>query len=248
MLFYNGGILYYLHDHLQHFFDIIKDNNILLKVVHSDLQVQSYLGGCRALGLINKFVTGLLQRFLGSRIHLLDLNKHYQKMSSLFFDLSVDASEFMLGNAIFFENIEVSKDNVHNSLVLPSDILDDPTKLCLEIVFASLCIVTRRMLDDHLRDGKYVDLYEQLYKETVSVSTTNSIAERKFGMLDRLISEKLNANIMTYEAIIMNRTNKTSKWRRNLSPEKRSLMMKWARESATKQLSSTNFIISTELR
>ena len=104
------------------------------------------------------------------------------------------------------------------------------------------------MLDDHLKDVKYANPCEQLYKETVSVSTTNSIAERKFGMLDRLISEKLNANIMTYEAIIMNRTNKTSKWRKNLSPEKRSLMMKWARESATKQLSSTNFIINTESR
>ena len=44
-LFYNGGILYYLHDHLQHFFYIVKDDNKLLKAVHSDLQIQSYLGG-----------------------------------------------------------------------------------------------------------------------------------------------------------------------------------------------------------
>ena len=63
-------------------------------------------------------------------------------MCSLFFDLPVDASEFILGNAMFFENIEVSKDNVHKSLVLPSDILGDPTKLCLEIVFASLCVLS----------------------------------------------------------------------------------------------------------
>ena len=50
VLFYNDGILYYLHDHLQHFFDIVKDDNKLLKAVHSDLQIQSYLCGCRALG------------------------------------------------------------------------------------------------------------------------------------------------------------------------------------------------------
>ena len=74
-----------------------------LEVAHPDLQVQSYLWGCRALGLTNKFVTGLLWRLLESRIHLLDLNKHYQKMCLLFFDLSVDASEFMLGNAIFLK-------------------------------------------------------------------------------------------------------------------------------------------------
>ena len=145
VLFYNGGILYYLHDHLKHFFDIVKDDNKLLKAVHSDLQIQSYLCGCRALGLINKFVTG---------IHILDLNKHHQKMCSLFFDLYVDASEFMLGNVIFFENIEISKDDIYNSLLLSSDILDETTKQCLEIIFGSLCIVTRRMLNDHLKDGQ----------------------------------------------------------------------------------------------
>ena len=67
------------------------------------------------------------------------------------------------------------------------------------------------MLDDHLKDVKYANPCEQLYKETVSVSTANSIAERNFGMLDRLIREKTNVNMITYEAIIMNRSNKTSK-------------------------------------
>ena len=50
VLFCNGGILYYLHDHLLHFFDIVKDDNKLLKAVHSDLQIQSYSCGCRTLG------------------------------------------------------------------------------------------------------------------------------------------------------------------------------------------------------
>ena len=54
------------------FFDIVKDDNKLLKAVHSDLQIQSYLCGCRALGLINKFVTGPLWRLLEPGIHILD--------------------------------------------------------------------------------------------------------------------------------------------------------------------------------
>ena len=65
-------------------------------------------------------------------------------------------------------------------------------------------------------------------KETVSVSTTNSIAERNFGMLDRFIREKPNANMITYESIIMNKTSK-----KRLTPEKKSLMMKWTRESVS---------------
>ena len=41
--------------------------------------------------------------------------------------------------------------------------------------------------------------------------------------------------MITYESIIMNRTNKTPEWQKKLTPEKRSLMMKWGRESASKQ-------------
>ena len=99
----------------------------------------------------------------------------------------------------------------------------------------SLCIITRRMLDDHLKDGKYSNPSKQLMKETVSVSTTSSIVERNFGMLDRFIRENPNANMITYESIIMNRANKTPEWRKKLTHEKRSLMMQWARESVSKQ-------------
>ena len=83
------------------------------------------------------------------------MNEHYQKMSSLFFNLSVDAKEFMLDNVIIFENVEISKDYVYNSLVLSSNFFDESTKQSLEIIFIISCIVTRRMLDDHLDDGKY---------------------------------------------------------------------------------------------
>ena len=78
-------LFYYLYDHLLHFFDVVKEDNKLLKAVHSDLQIQSYLCGCRALGLINKFVTRPMWRLLESGIHILHLNKHYQKMCSFFY-------------------------------------------------------------------------------------------------------------------------------------------------------------------
>ena len=52
-------------------------------------------------------------------------------------------------NVIFFENVVISKDDVYNLLILPSNILDESTKQCLEAIFGSLSIITRRMLDDH---------------------------------------------------------------------------------------------------
>ena len=126
VLLHNGRILYYLHDHLQHYFDTA-DYVKLLKVVHLDLQIQSYLYGCSALGLINKFVTGHLWRLLESGIDILDSIMQYQKMHSLLFDLSVDATEFML-DVIFFENMIISKADLYSSLAFPSNILDEPTK------------------------------------------------------------------------------------------------------------------------
>ena len=62
----------------------MKHENKLLKAVHSDLQIKYYLCGCSALGLINKFATGPLWRLLEPGIHILGINKHYQKMFSLF--------------------------------------------------------------------------------------------------------------------------------------------------------------------
>ena len=38
MLFFNGGIFYFLYNHLKHFFESVKDKNKLLKAVHSDFQ------------------------------------------------------------------------------------------------------------------------------------------------------------------------------------------------------------------
>ena len=76
----------------------------------------------------------------------------------------------LLGYVIFFENVELSEDDVYNLLILPSNILDESTKQCLEIIFGSLCIITRRMLDDHLEDGKYSNPSQQFMKETLSVS------------------------------------------------------------------------------
>ena len=56
MLFCNGGILYYFHDRLKHFFNIVKDDNKLRRAAHADLEIWSYSCGCGALGLINKYV------------------------------------------------------------------------------------------------------------------------------------------------------------------------------------------------
>ena len=71
-----------------------------LKVYH-DMQVPSYIAGCRALGLVNKYVTGPLWRLLESGIQILDKNTHHQRKETLFSELSDDSTEFLRRNVVF---------------------------------------------------------------------------------------------------------------------------------------------------
>jgi len=75
ILFYNGGVTYYLRDHCKRFFENVKDDNKLLKALFHDLQIPSFLSGCRALGLINKFVTGPLWRLFEYFLMMLNFTK-----------------------------------------------------------------------------------------------------------------------------------------------------------------------------
>jgi len=106
-------------------------------------------------------------------------------MCDLFLELSVDSSKFLSGEVLFFDDVELHKDAVFDSLIKPSESFDLSTKQCLELLFGSLSIITRRMLNDHLEEGKYDCPSETLRKDTMSVSTTNSLAERNFGMLEK---------------------------------------------------------------
>lgn len=87
------------------------------------------------------------------------------------------------------------------------------------------------MVVDHLSGGIYdVKLTEDKLKQTASVSKTNTISERDFAQLDRLLREKPNATTMSIEAMVMFSNNKTSNWIRTLSDEHRTELFKQARE------------------
>ena len=236
VVFYNGGISYFMHQICRNFFENVKDDNKLLNAVFYDLQVDSFIAGCRALGIISKIVTGPLWRLLESKIHILDLSNHFQRMERLFSAFAVDAQDVLDGGVIFFEGVDVKKDCVYDKLFQKSELYDKPTLQCLELLFGSFSIITKRMLHDHLEDGLYDNVTDaNLRKETSAVPKTNTVAERDFGMLDRLMREKPNANLITLESVIMCQTNKMSLWRDNLDNEKRAKLMEMARKSKDQQ-------------
>ena len=74
ILFVNELGVYCLYDKLLDFFRRIERNNKLLDAVYWDLEVLAYRAGCRALGLIEKLVTGPLWKILATESHILNMS------------------------------------------------------------------------------------------------------------------------------------------------------------------------------
>ena len=236
IIFYNGGAAYYLHKTCINFFANNDENN-LLKAVSQDLKVESFIAGCRALGLVNKFLTGPLWRLLVKVKNVLTLNKYYQRIEEISMQISEDATEFLKGNVIFFDDFDdglMTKDHIYDCLMQPSEKYDDLTKQILEIMFGSFAIITKRMLHDHLKGGKYSQPSAELIQEVESCPTTNVFPESNFGSLDKLMREKPNANEITYESVIMCRSNRMKQWRDCLSHSEKDYWMNWVKKCRKK--------------
>lgn len=69
------------------------------------MQVPEFLAGCKALGLVNKIVTGPLWRVIESKdASILDMNIHYRRLLECFEKWSKDASEVVTGEAVLFRD------------------------------------------------------------------------------------------------------------------------------------------------
>ena len=236
IIFHNGGGVFYLYEHLKLFFEWMKDENKLLKAVQYDLEVASFLAGCRALGLINKFVTGPLWRALAKKdVSFLDMSKRYQNLLKCFEVWAIDSTPIIMGEAVIFDDIEVKKDKCHDKLIEANPTWDPMTKQVLELIFGSFVVVTKRMLSDHLQRGKYDNVGDDIREECKNAPKSNVVPERDFGMLDRLLAQKPNATTLVFEGIVMFTKNDTRSWRDSLSAEKKAIVMEMARNSKLSQ-------------
>ena len=224
-----------MKDHLEVFIERVCGDDKLLSAVRNDLQVTTFMAACRALGLIDKLITGSLWRCIEKAGHIVDMNELYQSLSDCFPSWASDATEFMKGNVKVFDGrVDIHKDEVFDCLILPRDEdFDGLTKQCLEVIFSGFTVVTKRLLGDHLKGGVLWDKSsnKNFMEETESVKKSNVLAERDFGMLDYLMKLKPKATDFAIEGLLMFKANKTADWRANLSEEKRAKMMEVARKS-----------------
>ena len=225
VVFTNGARVFYLYQHIVNFLTkSLGTPNRLMKAVLDDASCKVYVAGCKALGLIDKHITGPLWRILQSNIHILDLPYYYNKLL-LFVRQHEDMSGFMTGECIPFPDKPITKDAVWLALVSRSPEYDQIVDQILIACFKTIELLLSRVIEDQIPAVKAATR-----SQTVSVRKTNTISERDFAQLDRLIREKPNSTMLSLEAHILFSNNKTSEWLHSKSKEELKQLMESARK------------------
>ena len=222
ILFYDAAGFYFLRDEMIQFVGEIHGTqaNRLLQSVRADLKNPCYIVGCRALGLIDKIVTGPIWRKLKeSSLSVLDMGQVYCDIKENFDTWSEDASIVLTGAATLKSATVLHKDEVWNSLTESSE-NDAKTQELLHILFKTFSATTQRLLIDHLPKGKYHSVVgTTIISETASVPTANVSPEHDFAILDRLMRQKPNANAIAL----------VSHWLHKKTEEEKEVIFKAAR-------------------
>ena len=186
--------------------------NRLLQAVFADLSDPLCISGCRALGLIDKLVTGPLWRRLSeSSTSVLEMGSVYCEMKSKFDSWAEDADSVIRGIATLEDNSSLCADEVREAL-LETNATNEATLDLLKLLFGAFAETTQRLLLDHLPGGKYHSVEDNDAVEKLSsVPTTNVSPERDFAVLDRLMREKPNASNIALESMILY-SRKTASW------------------------------------
>ena len=230
ILFYDAGALYYISTLVKKFFiDVWQTPNQLLRAVLADIQVPEYVAGCKALGLINKIITGPLWRVLECKdMTILDMNERYQRLKFCLDEWACDAMVVLSGEAILYDDFPPVEDAIFSSLIASSE-YDATAQEILQTLFSALSLLITHFVEDHLPGGKYDNPSIQLTEETKSMPKTNVISERDFAKLDRLLREKPNATTLCLEGMILFANNKTSAWLDSKTQDEKQDLLKKAR-------------------
>lgn len=239
IIFSLGATVYFHHQQIAHFIqEYFEDaqKNKLVSAVESYVKTPVYLAGCRALGILDKLVTGPIWRHIEAAKHILDLNVMWTNLKDFMTEYSKDATDLLKGEVLFPDHTHVKEDDpVFEYLLQPcSDEMETLTREALEVLCLNFLIIIQRQLVDCLPGGKFHELsaVENLRQQSTTVKATNIVSERDFASLDRLQREKPNANTVALEGMILFSSNKTLQWLESLPEEKKHMVMESARKNA----------------
>ena len=234
IVFYDSAGVHYLLPYLIDFFQSFGGNNPLLKSVKADLNEPLFHAGCKALGLINKLVTGPLWRIFETNPSIKEINKIYTKMRDKFYQWSLNSCEVLEGaNVLFDADFYKPNDTIFQSL-MKTNSTDEETLVFLQVIFKAFYLLCDHMLTDHLPGGVHDDDSEKYALETESVPKTNTICERDFALLDRFIRERPNSSTIAIESLVLFSNNRTRQWLESKSESEKAKLFQAGRKLAPK--------------
>ena len=147
IVFKNAASLFYHRVHLKDFLSLIPDPNLLLKSIKFDIDEPVYLAGIRALGIIDKVITGPFWRLLERKgTSNLDTNMYLHQMQIQLNLWAKDASSLLGGDPMFPENdIPIHKDKIYESLFGDYEAnFDSMMQAALEMSMHGLLLILER--------------------------------------------------------------------------------------------------------
>lgn len=230
ILFHNAGQVYLLHEQMTDFLKGFPLNRLTQSVAF-DLDVVTYVAGCKALGLISKLVSTPLWNLLEDKsINILDMNKYYLMLKSGLQEATENVNGFMTGTVRpFGEEVYVKEDIVYDTLVAPSH-YDDDCEMILSILLAALTKYVVQKFKDFLPGGVFSQPSEEMKVKMKSVEKHNKFSERVFAYYDNLLRYKPHVNTLASEAYIAFAVNKTGKWLKEQPEDKATELVSSARK------------------
>lgn len=232
-MFCVAGATYHHVNDIKDFLSSWADPNDLLKSVNFDIREAAYVSSIRALGIIDKLITGPFWKIIEMVPNIIALNPYLDALKTKLEIFCKDSSTLLTGEQVF-PDIQINKDEIYQSLFSDVDdpILDTYTQMALELAAGGMLLILERQAKDQLPGGKFFEPSVTDQMRAASVPTTNTCSERDFAQLDILMRLKPSASTECYESIIMWTNNKTSQWLGNLESSEREKILSDARTSA----------------
>ena len=234
ILFVNGGGVYFLRTYLSHFLNkYLPVRNTLQCAVMNDLQNNNYIAGCRALGLMAKYVTGPWQRKTEEKgLKILEMNDLYEFAIVKLDDWVADTASLVTGQEpdSVFPGVPLKVDDVYTSLITPTE-SDERCIYLLKGMLQEVLLCLNRQLADQLIGGVHYAPSDQLVSQASSCPATNISGERVFALLDYNIKRAPSATLQYHESKITFKENHTNEWLSRKSTAEQEELVNQARKN-----------------
>ena len=213
ILYYNAAALNFHEEEIKYFLRQWPEPNRLLKSVDELMQNKFNMACVRALGIVDKVLTGPLWRVIENVENILAVTPYLLTLRNKLDELQKNALPVLQGSQLFDEAdelIEIHRDELYNKLFVDGEDDEFEVLTCqaLEVIFHAILVIVERQAVDHLPGGKYHRSSLSIQESSKNVPSHNKISESDFAIFDFCIRKMPSANVETFLSVTMWARNK----------------------------------------